>query len=120
MKALITTILCLSLLLLVSCNRNAVVEQQSPQFMENQYIVTLHDGHTMKDLRATLGNKVAKVSPSSKSQNVYLLTLTESMSISELLDNPSIIEAVNPSKELDAPSQSKSTQKGTSSPIKKN
>lgn len=120
MKTLITTTICIGILVLFSCNRKAVVEKQEPTFSESQYIVTLKDGYTMKDLRSVLGNKVAKIGPSSKSQNVYLLTLTEEMTTNELLEYSIVLDVVSPSKELEAPSQSQSTQKGTSSPIKKN
>jgi len=87
---------------------------------EMQYIVTLQEGYTMKDLRASLGSKYAKAGPSSKSQNVYLLTLTEEMTADDLLKYDYILEAVNPNKELEPPTQTQSVKKGTSSPIKKN
>ena len=117
MKTLITTIFCMGLLVLIGCNRKMVSQENPPAFTDKQYIITLNDAYNMKALRSTLGSKISKIAPSSKSQNVYLITLTEVMTIDELLAYPIVIKATRPNKELDEPSITQPVKKGTSAPI---
>lgn len=113
------SIFCFGLLTSLGCNRKTEGVQNEQSFTDTQYIVTLKDGYSMKDLRSTLGSQVNHIGPSSKTENVYLITLNQALSIDELLAFPFVESAIRPNDKLDEPMQSQPVQKGTSSPIKK-